>query len=73
MTYLWRPEKSAHKAGVMEDQCRACMNRIDTGERAFGKAVLDCGKNLRPPAKRICPLFRLDEDSELMQATGSEV
>ena len=72
MTYLWRPERSAHRKGVMADQCRACQHRIDTGERAFGKAVLDCGKNLKPPRKRICPLFKLDEDSDMMQATGSE-
>lgn len=71
MTYLWRPEKWAHKGGVMEDQCRACQHRVDTGERAFGKAVLDCRKNVKPPAKRICSCFALDEDSELMQQ-GSE-
>lgn len=72
MTDMTRPERWTHKGQVMESQCRACHHRVDTGDRAWGVPVFDCAKNLRPPGKRICPLFWLDERSEMMQATGSE-
>jgi len=54
----------------MTHQCRACQHRINTGEVAWGRPVVDCALNLRPPARRVCPLFCLDEGSEMMEGNG---
>ena len=72
MTTMTKPERWAHKGQVMRHQCRACRHRVDTGETAWGVPVFDCAKNLNPPGKRICPLFVLDEGSEMIQQANGE-
>jgi hypothetical protein len=62
-TPLTRPERYAHKAGVMRDQCRVCRHRVDTGYQIEGNTQWDCDINLRPPRRRICPGFWLDEEA----------
>lgn len=57
---LTGPEAWTHRRQVKENQCAACRNRVDTGERAFGVAILECSEGLRLPRRGMCKGFDLD-------------
>jgi len=61
MTQLTRPERYTQKAQVRRNQCGCCQHRIDTGERVFGRPVLECAKGLKLPKRGWCTGFQLDE------------
>lgn len=47
----------------MDNPCRVCCNRVDTGERVFGEPVLECHLGLRLPKSKKCDSFELDEET----------
>ena len=51
----------AHRQQVQERPCAHCRNRVNTGERAFGVQLLECGQGWMLPKRGICKGFQLDE------------
>ncbi len=57
---LTGPEAHTQRRQLVEHQCAYCRHRVDTGYYAFGHAIRDCDRNLRPPKGRVCRGFEVD-------------